>query len=463
MSMRYRLGVLAAGAGLLASGLATTSAGASGATLSGTVYSHLGSGLVGTTVTVYAPLGHLPAGSDPYDWAPVATTLTGTGGSFSITGLSDLQTYRLKAMPANRATDSYGYWVDDTYITPWLNLAGNVTTGAAPHIRLTEPAAASGTVTDMATGKGISGVEVRALSGAIVNDTNDDPSGPGTPSYGKDFLSTFTDNKGHYVLTGLPSQAVDPAQVVYGLVFTDPSGKHGPWMWWLGYYGAPQFTPSFVGTPGAPAVRNVQLTPSGVLQVHVQDGKGRPVPGLLVQPDSAFVYPYQVTDKYGDINIGGRSGRDPVTAFVRDPNALADPTHSYRITYYGQSPNWAGSTKVLVPDGKTVKITITVLHDAASVYGYALDQSSNPVAGPDSSVAVFKTADTPLPNSQDLQWRLQMEGIYGLSDGWFMVTGLWPGVDLTAYVTPPANWQYYWHIPTLLPNESRDLGTIQGP
>lgn len=414
-------------AGSLSIGPTAIQANAAPASMTGTVYAASGAVLGGATVTAYQVVGHAPASPSDYVlWTPAAKTVTTSNGGFTLSGLSSTGTYRLKAVPPDLSTSSYGYWVDPTHITPWIALATSVAPQPNVQFRLGQPASFSGRVTDLRSGKGISGVEVRAMSAGDYAVTGDSQ-GPGGPSYSWDYSSTLSDQKGYYTLRGLPKYpaTLTPEEAIYGPEFTDPSGSHGGWMWWMSYIGGPAYTPEVNTNTETNAVRNIQLGVSGTVRVHVTDAAtGRPVAGLSVQPDSAFVYPYTLTNAKGDAYVGGMGGSNSVTVFVTDPMGPAHPAAgTYRTTFYGQSPNWGGATKFLVPDGKTVTVNIAVTRDAAAITGTTM---------PGGMISSYRQDQLPPPDNGDLQWKLNVGTASPVfADGYFTITGLWPGQALT--------------------------------
>jgi hypothetical protein len=435
--------------------LVGTSAGSAGAvtsSISGTVYPHSGStGLAGAAVTAYAPQEPVPG--HVVGWAPAATTRSAADGTYTLSGLTG-DGYRVKVVPANLAADSYGYWASNDGITPWLTTAGAVAAGATGvDVHLTAPATISGTVTDTKSLRGIAGIQVRAMSAAVYDGEINE--GPGGPSYGSDYLAATTDRRGRYVLTGLPSAAPTPEETVYGVTAVDPAGAHSCWYWWFSYVGAYNYTPEVVvdGTH-LTATRSFQLQPSGVLKVHVTDTTGHAVAGLRVMPDTAFVYPYLLTDAKGNAYIGGMGiDRNPVTAYVSDQNGPADPTHAYRTVWFGQAMSYAYATKVTVTLGRTTTLNIRVARDAAAVTGTAQDAWEN----------VYATDALPAPGNGDLQWKLSTGWLTSTGEDWFLATGLWPGVDLTAVFFPGSGSQVAVPLGSLAPNTLTDLGTITFP
>jgi protocatechuate 3,4-dioxygenase beta subunit len=372
LRLATRAGMLAAAIALLA-GTAPGFAGAAaaGATggITGTVFGSGGSRLAGARVSVYAPVGHYAVCGDqrtePAGWSVVATATTNKQGAYTVTGLSD-GSYRVKVVPDKLRNDAYGYRIpgvqfdatpDGANVTPWLALAGDVPVfgggvSRSVDVHLAQSATMAGVVTDSATGRPLSGIEVRAVRA--------DPAGGGY-QYLPDYTATTTDRQGRYTLAGLPRSAASPDDLYYGLVVVDRMGTHDPDIWW--HHPFPGAASASLNANSQwSVIHDVQIAPRAPVIVHVTDGTN-PVAGVQVQPTSAWPYVYLLTDAAGVVRVAGPPDEVPGTPEFWTI-LVSDPHGYYHSTYYSAesptgAPTWSGAT-VIHPSATPLSIAMTV-------------------------------------------------------------------------------------------------------
>lgn len=451
MFTKSRMAALGAVATVLSAfilGLTPGGASAAAGAVSGTVYGWNDDPVAGATVTAYAPIYYDPACTNPIPrlsrWQPTASrAVTGSDGAFSVTVPDG--TFRLRVTPPDPTENSFGYWVDNDHITPWVAFATDVTGGSSDlQIRLTKPGTVTGTVTDDTRRvRTVSGIDVRAtLAGSAPNENFEfsplwDMSGP-------DYASTTTSRTGAYVLTGLPTdrpsgRVPDPdaetpdvnESLVYGLIVVDPTGRHAFWNWWFGYLDAQQG--GFNRTPVLDFARqaaiqddvlveeNVLLRTSPVLKVHVTDAQtGRPVAGMQVMPDTAPQAPYMVTDALGNVYVGGNSS--PGTVGVTDPFGPGkSPADTYRTTWYGNKPSYDLAKRFTFTSSFTAKIAVS--RHSGTITGSVTDGTQGIGGQLEDWVMAFRQSDFSDPND----WSRQVGYPVGPTcTGSFAITGLWP-------------------------------------
>ena len=410
---------------------AATAAPSRPATVSGTVYDAAGNPLARALVTAYALPGQRPGcAASPDEWRAVGSTTTGSTGAYTIAGLV-AGSYRIGVVPKNLTVNSFGYRLSSNYadasaddvanVTSWVGFADDVAVPASGvDVRLALPASFSGTITDAATGAGIPGIEVRAVT---------------TYQWQRIAPVALTDPYGRYTMAGLPLGAPDPTPgdglndaQRYGPVLVDMKGWYGIWLWWFEGVDTGQDHAIDLTQPG-PHVYDWAMTRGGRLAVDVVDPAGRPVKGLAVTLDSAFPWPPQLTNAKGKAFVGVGADRGTVAVLVQDYAG------KYRSTWSGDSPTWSTALKIPFDPSQDNQVTITVRPDAARIVGTVAFWSGVPLRD------VFPTQMTQLtavlPGATWNDWQEQIGWSWAHCDGTFEVSGLWPGVTTDLLVTEP--------------------------
>jgi hypothetical protein len=408
------------------------------AILSGVVYGHTGSPIAGATVALYGPA------VSPYnasDATPVATALTSATGAYSIA--APLGAYRVGAVPADLAGDSFGYRVTDDAVTGWLGYASNITLGTAGragvNLRLTAPGTIQGTVYEVPaypvsqpppTTEPLAGMLVRAVSGNQVQ--------PVAPQ-------ALTAADGTFAIRGLPTSAPDPDPgtdlnegVTFGLVISDPEGWHNGLIWWhtlvdssFGF-----LLPDADLSQATAQVQDAWLRPTSRIVGVVSTSKGKPIAGATIEHATAFPWPPVTTNSQGwySITTGFDTyapGADPSRGYSQAFLRFSDPGGVYRTTWSGGVPFAHQAAPVGTwtdPVDTEYRVDMILPAKPATVTGVVRYESGRPAVGG------WVTAYEPGHSDPNTDWGAGAPSGGGLirSDGTFTITGLWPnGTALT--------------------------------
>lgn len=399
------------------------------AAISGRVFAADGSGLARARVVAYALPG-LRSGcmTSPDEWREMASTTSRTGGEFVVSGLAP-GSYRIGVVPPDLRVNSFGYRLASGYpdatgdganVTSWVGYADDVVAPSAGNdVHLAVPATITGSITDQATGAGLGGVEVRAVS---------------TAQWQRQYPAATTDATGAYSIAGLPIGAPDPDPAAdgnqaqrYGPVLVDTTGWHGVWLWWFdSVYGGPDTTVDL--TDDAPDAYDKALPRGSRVVLDVVDPNGRPVAGLATRLDTAFPYPPVRTNAKGRAILG--QVPEPGMPLVVRVNAF-DVLGRYRTTWYPQAPAWELAQQFTLPgEGSELHLRMTVRKDAATVtglVGFATGDPAPPAIGVNAVL---------FPGGVQ-SWDWVMSGTSTHCDGSFDLHGLWPGTAAQILLSSP--------------------------
>ena len=429
--------------------------------LSGTVHGHTGSPVAGATVVAYAIPGASAVCSDSVnELRPVAAVVTRADGTFKLpvgTGA-----YRVGVTPPDLALDSFGFWVAPTSgavpnVTSWVGFAHDLfvpTNGlTGMTVRLDEPRAVSGVITEHVSGTPIAGALVRLVPDAV-------------GQLARNAVTVSTAADGSYVFAGLPLNAPDPEPTTpnneareLGFMVVDPTGWHDLWLWWWSDFDElGNDTPVIVvGGDTETYTRSAVLRASGRIAGKVVNDRGRAVAGIEVAPTTAFPYPPVVTDARGRFYLPAwPEPTDPADA----PNTVGfrDPYGRYRTTYYPGVPYAEQGEPLFAEEDAEVTMTMTLLPDAARVIGTVWWTVGVPARGIEVAAVEPTTGYT---SGSSLERPLSA------CDGTFAVTGLWPAsyrLDVT-YFAPPEHDGYVWahEYVTLAAGETQNVGAVMLP
>ena len=413
---------------------AVDAAPSSSASLAGTVFGASGAPLARAQVTAYALPG-LRAGclASEDEWSAVATVTTRTNGTYSIAGLTPGR-YRVGVVPRDLTMDAFGYRLSYTYadtsadgtanVTSWVGYADDVTAPGPPvDVWLARPAAITGTITDELSGTAIPGIEVRAVT---------------TGQWQRIAPTAITGADGRYRIAGLPIGAPDPIPADpenqaqrFGPVLVDPNGWYGVWLWWFDGIDDPTLDSMVdLTTGGAEFTYDHTMLRGGRLVVTVVDPAGRPVKGLVVQPDSAFPWPLQTTDAKGRVPIGITMGGAEQTGDVAI--RVTDPAGRYRTTWSGGSPTLSTAQRIPVVDGRENQARIIVRPDAATLISSVAFWTGEPFRSVEPETPASVTLVLPGATAND--WTEIVGSTSVHCDGTIEARGLWPGLAMDVLI-----------------------------
>jgi hypothetical protein len=381
-----------------------------GGTISGVVTDGSRQGVGGVTVTAYRQFSADPVWTQLYQYETVATTVTSTSGSYTLTGLptgepavvyhvdfrpAHLETYALEAYDDECAVANG----DDVELTPGASATGI-------DAMLDTPGTLEGTITD-AGGIPIQGIHVHICyqtTGIIAN-----------------LGDVATDADGRYVQHGLKEFPFFPWA-------TDPDG------WHLDAMAYPQDDPENPGSPdpseyvppGGTKTRDLTLDPAGKVTGRVLDAGLSPVAGVSVSA-------WSLTD-YG----GGDFGWDQVSDFAKTGSdgryiipalAVGDaylmftdpPAWRFARTCYGGATLVSDATPIPIEAHVAATAGDVVLStQRGSISGTITDGAGDPLSQCDATVRVFDPED----DWSDPSVAVEFSG----GDGAYSVDGLPYGV-----------------------------------
>ena len=330
----------------------------------------------------------------------IASTLTGTTGGYSVTGVLP-GTYTASFTPGDSTS---------TLMSQWYG--GAITSAGATSFAVTADQTTRGIDASLGRGGIVSGTVTAATSGA-------DLAGITVTVYnnGTSLGSTTTRQDGTYALGGIPTGS-------YTVGFALPAGGTVNYL--------PQYYDNAASASSATSVAvaagqtttgiNAALQSGGQITGVVTDAAtGKPVQNASVEllTGSYYFYASTLTDGNGDYTFSGLpSGSYQVAFSIGDGDYLAQ-------NYNGQN-SYRSYTNVTVAQGSTTAGIDAALDAPAEIQGSVTDSiTGSPVSG--------VTVSTSGPNGT-------IQTTTG-SDGTYSLTGLYPG-SYTVYFQPPSGANY---------------------
>ena len=269
-----------------------------------------------------------------------------------------------------------------------------------------QTASVEGVVVDQTTGKPLSDVHLRVLTGDV-----------GTLTVERVY-GAMTDRAGHFSISAMKPGLYLIVPERAGFVFVRPAGP---------------IPATVLALKAGQHIANqkVEMTPSGFISGRVSDDAGDPVPGASLQlraapPDTDFVNPFAVplpnySDDHGQFRIVVSPGKYYLQAMPRN-YGLAQ----YVATYYPNADSLSEATPIQIKPGQDVtSLEIRLTHAKSSLPGAAVQSLSigGLVTGtPDGARASITVRGSQSPGAMQT-----VRGGLIDRDGKFSIRGLTPG------------------------------------
>jgi hypothetical protein len=270
-----------------------------------------------------------------------------------------------------------------------------------------QTASVEGIVVDQATGKPLSDVHLRVLTGDVATLTVE-------RVYG-----AMTDRAGHFSISAMKPGLYLIVPERTGFVFVRPPG--------------PIPATVLALKPGQHITgQKVEMTPSGFISGRVADDDGDPVPGVSLQlraapPETDFVNPFAVplpnyTDDHGQFHIVVSPGKYYLQATPRNFGFGI----SYVPTYYPNADSTSEASAIQVKPGQNVtSLEIRLAHAKSSLPGGAIQTLS--IGGFVTGIPDGTRVSVTVRRSQGSGTMQAIRGDLVNPQGGFMIGGLPPG------------------------------------